>query len=52
MKLTQNDMLNIVGGAAISGTLLNAITKLVTIVFEIGRSIGSAISMARSGKKC
>lgn len=45
-------MLTIYGGATISGTLLNAIAKLITTIFDVGRAIGSAINMSRTGRKC
>ena len=41
------------GGATnISGTLLNAVAKLISTVLDIGRVIGSAISMLKTGTKC
>lgn len=40
------------GGATISGTLLSSIAKLINTFLEMGRSIGSALRMIRSGKKC
>ena len=52
MILKKQELLKIDGGATISGTLLNAIAKLITTVFDIGRAIGSAISMSKSGRKC
>ncbi|MDD2504723.1 MAG: hypothetical protein PHF21_00420 [Bacilli bacterium] len=52
MILNKYELHEIKGGAAISGTLLNAIAKLITTVFDIGRAIGSAISMSQSKKKC
>lgn len=51
MILNDIELVNINGGA-ISGTLLNAIAKLITTVFDIGRAIGSAISMSKTGSKC
>lgn len=52
MKLKNYEMLKIEGGLNISGTLLNSIAKLITTIFDIGKAIGSAISMTKSGKKC
>ena len=45
------ELLNINGGA-ISGTLINAVAKLIGAFLEIGRTIGTAIRMARSKTKC
>lgn len=53
MKLSTNEMFEINGGATnISGTLLNAIAKIMTTILDIGRAIGTAINMSISGKKC
>ncbi|MDD2409173.1 MAG: hypothetical protein PHD03_00410 [Bacilli bacterium] len=52
MKLENTEMLKIVGGINISGTLLNSIAKLLSTLFDIGRAIGSAISMSKSGRRC
>lgn len=52
MKLENNELLKIEGGINISGTLLNSIAKLISTIFDIGRAIGSAISMTKSGRKC
>ena len=51
--LSNQELIKIEGGATtISGTLLNAVAKLITTVLDIGRAIGSAISMIKSGNKC
>lgn len=52
MILNNNKLLTIEGGASISGTLLNSIAKLINTIFDVGRAIGTAISMSTSGKKC
>lgn len=52
MILDNNQLIKLAGGASISGTLLNAIAKLITTFFDVGRAIGSAISMAKRGAKC
>lgn len=52
MELNKNQLLNIVGGISISGTLINSIVKGVNAIFDIGRSIGSAIRRIRSGNVC
>ncbi len=40
----------IVGG--ISGNYLNYLSKMINTIFNIGRSIGSAINYLRKGKTC
>lgn len=52
MILKEKELININGGATISGTLLNAIAKLISTVFEVGKAVGSAISMIKNGSKC
>ena len=42
MKLNKKEMQNITGGA-ISYSLINAITKAITAIFDLGKSTGSAI---------
>ena len=49
--MKDEDMVLVKGGA-INGTILNAISRIFTVVLEIGRAIGSSISRARSGNKC
>ncbi len=52
MEIKEYEMLKITGGINISGTLLNAVAKLITTIFDIGKAIGSALRMATSGRKC
>ena len=53
MMLNNTELLKITGGATnISGTLLNAVAKLIDTVLSIGRVIGTAIRMTKSGTKC
>lgn len=42
----------VIGGTNINGNLLSAISKMISILLEIGRSIGSAISRYKTGNKC
>lgn len=51
--IADNDLMTIVGGATtVSGTLINAICKLVNTLLELGRNVGSAIRIAQTGRKC
>lgn len=53
MILTNEDLNLIVGGAvSISGTFINSISKLITTLLDLGRTIGNAIRYAKSRKKC
>lgn len=50
--LSKNELLQVVGGINITGTLISAITKAVSVVMDVGRSFGSAIRRAIGGKMC
>lgn len=53
MILNEKELITIVGGSSsISGTLINSICKLVTLIFDIGRSIGSSIKYKKTGRTC
>ena len=49
--MTEEELKSIRGGA-ISGNFLNYLSKLINTVFDIGRSIGSAINYSKNGKTC
>lgn len=42
MKLTKQEMKNITGGG-ISYSLINAITKVINTIYELGQNTGSAL---------
>lgn len=44
--LSKSELINIYAGA-ISGTVLNAFSRIFTIFFEIGRAVGSSIRKIR-----
>ena len=50
--MKKEELLQIVGGASITGTLLSSIYKVGNMIFEVGRSLGSAIRRAIGGKMC
>ena len=50
--MTNSVLLSIKGGTSINGNLLSAIAKILNIVLDIGRAIGSSISRYKSGNKC
>lgn len=49
--MTRDELKNIQGGA-ISGNFLNYLSKIITTIFDIGRSVGSAINYLKKGKTC
>ena len=51
-KINRNELYSIIGGAGLTGTMLNAIAKGVTSMYNIGRALGSALRRAISGKYC
>jgi len=52
MEITKEELTNIYGGISFSATVLNAITKAISTVYDIGRRIGSSISRLRNGNVC
>lgn len=51
MKLNEQELSNINGGA-ISASLLNALSRAMTTILELGRTVGSAIRRLYSKKYC
>ena len=51
MKLNKEEMLKIDGGA-ITSAMLNAISKAVNTLYELGRQTGSAIRRIIKNKYC
>lgn len=49
--MTKEELLCIKGGA-VSGNFLNYLSKIITTIFDIGRSIGSAINYLKKRKTC
>lgn len=53
MIIDDKELMELTGGATtISGTLINAICKLVNTLLELGRTVGSAIRSAQTGRRC
>lgn len=50
--LSEYELNCLIGGASISGTLLNSVSKLITTLLDLGRTIGSSIRYWKSGKSC
>lgn len=51
MILTEKQLLKITGGQ-ITASLINAIARGIDIFLDLGRTIGSAIRRATTGKSC
>lgn len=54
MKLNNEEMLEVYGGAtsSVSTTLLNSISRLVTTILDLGRTIGSFIYRYQHNDYC
>lgn len=52
-KINDKDLLLIVGGAStLSGTILNQLNKLINILVDSGKSLGSSIRRISEDKIC
>jgi len=49
--LNDVELTNVVGGA-ISATLVNALVRGFTAIFEFGKAVGTAIRRAKTGTIC
>lgn len=52
IELEKNELLRIEGGLSITGTLINSITKGVSVIMDIGRALGSSVRRLISGNLC
>lgn len=53
MNKINNDRLEtIVGGASISGTIINAFTNVIRVLIDAGKGVGSAIRRVHDDKLC
>lgn len=50
--MNKDELLKVVGGINITGTFLTSIYKVGNLIFEMGRSLGSAIRRVSSGSMC
>jgi hypothetical protein len=50
--LKKEELLDIRGGLAITGSLLTAFAKAVETIFNLGRSLGSSLNMIINKRKC
>lgn len=52
IELRKDELFDICGGISISGTLISSLTKGITTLLDLGRSLGSAIRRIGSNKLC
>lgn len=52
MRMEEAELKKIIGGATISGTLINSFCKGIEIILEVGRSFGSAIRRLGDHNTC
>lgn len=48
--MRDEDLANICGG--LNGTIINAISRLISTLLELGRTIGSSLSRFKHKNKC
>lgn len=51
MKLSNSELYNIYGGS-LSATMLNAFTKAISILIDLGKGLGSTIRRVSENKPC
>lgn len=51
IELKKTELLNIYGGS-ISGTMINAFSRAINSLLDLGRSLGTAIRRISSGNLC
>ncbi len=50
--LDKQELLQIVGGINITGSLINSIYRGISVIMDVGRSLGSAIRRAIGRSMC
>ncbi len=51
-KLSESEMKCIEGGTGVTATMLNAVYKLIDVIYNIGDSLGSFIRRKAEGQMC
>ena len=53
MKLDKNELLQVRGGAVtVTATLINALARGISVLFELGKAVGSSIRRAITKTTC
>ena len=50
--MTDQELIVISGGGWLTATFLNAVSRALTTIADLGRSVGTSIRMIVSGKRC
>ena len=50
--MNREELIIVVGGTSISGTVLNAVVRAINAALEVGRSLGTAIRRIKTGQTC
>lgn len=50
--MTEQELTKVVGGASLSASMLNAISRGVETIYNLGKAFGTAINMLIKGKRC
>ena len=51
-KLREEEMKNVVGGTDIGSALLNAVSKVIETIYNLGDALGSSLRRLIEDKKC
>ena len=52
MYLEKQELINITGGATSIGTIINSITKIATLILDLGRLVGSSFRYTQGKYMC
>lgn len=51
--MNREELINTVGGATkVSAAMLNALSRSMSALYDLGRALGTSIKMLVSGKRC
>lgn len=50
--MTNQELYSVTGGSSISATMLNAISRGIETIYNLGRAFGTALNMLIKGKRC
>ena len=51
-RLTEDELEKIVGGATISGTLINSFSTVLKTIYSLGKSLGTSLRRMSSNNLC
>ncbi len=51
-QLSKTELVQVVGGFSINGTVINALARGIEVVLDVGRSFGTAIRRWQEGRLC